>query len=247
MATGPMLPPLSPSGGEVDVTQLLAAAYDFRFLLGKGYPHQASLILVGNRYDLPWAARQILRRGVFDPKVAARRRLKLGLVQDFAGRSLALDGHNVLITLECALRGIPVLAADDGFIRDIGQVSHTFRPSPLTDQVLEHLSRYLAGHEIGPVTFWFDAPMSRSGELAATTRKIMQACRLPGEAQAVPVPEKRLLEGTDVIGSSDTYVIDRSWQVVDVAGEIIRQMSGVGIIGLRLEEPEKQELPGKLK
>lgn len=247
MAIGPVLSPLSQRRKEVDATQLLLAAYDFRFLLGKGYPHQASLTLVGNRYDFRWAVRQILRRGVFDPKVAARRRLKLCLVQEIAGRPLALDGHNVVITLECALRGIPVLAADDGFIRDIGQVSRTFRPSPLTDQVLQSLSHYLAKHNVGPVTFWFDSPMSRSGELAATTRRIMQACHLPGEAQAVPVPEKRLLEGTGVIGSSDTYVIDRSGQVVDVAGEIIRQMPGVGIIGLRLEEPEKQELPGKLK
>lgn len=231
----------------LDVAQLLPAAQDFRFLLGTGYPRQASLTLVGNRYNLPGAARQLLQRGVFDPAVAAGRRLKLLQVPDLAGRPLALDGHNVVITMECALRGVAVMAADDGFIRDIGQVSQRFRPSLLTEQVVQRLSRYLAGHKVGSVTFWYDAPMSRSGELAAATRRIMQACELPGEAQAVPVPEKRLLEGTGVIGSSDTYLIDRSWQVVDVAGEIIRQLSGVRIIGLKAEAPNNQELPGKLK
>ena len=46
-----------------EAAQLLPAARDFRDLLGKGYPHQASLTLVGNRYQLSWAARQILSEG----------------------------------------------------------------------------------------------------------------------------------------------------------------------------------------
>jgi hypothetical protein len=216
----------------LNVAQLLPAAQDFRFLLGKGYPHQASLTLVGNRYQLSWAARQILLRGVFDPVVAARRRLKLCPVRNLTGRPLALDGHNVVITLECALRGMPLTAADDGFIRDIGQISQKFRLSPLTEQALRRLSRYLAAHGVGPVTFWYDAPMSRSGELAATTRRILLDCQLPGDAQAVPVPEKLLLEFEGVIGSSDTFLIDRLGLVADVAGEIIRQLPGMQIIML---------------
>ena len=129
----------------VDMPQLRLAAQDFRYLLARGYPRQAALTLVGNRYQLTGAARQILHRGVFDPEVAAQRRLKLRPVGDLSGRPLALDGHNVVITLESALRGIPVTAADDGFIRDIGQISHTFRPSSLTEQALKLLGGYLAG------------------------------------------------------------------------------------------------------
>jgi len=216
----------------VNEAQLLPAAQDFRFLLAKGYPRQASLDLVGNRYNLPGADRQLLHRGVFAPAVAAQRRRKLVLVRDLSGRPLALDGHNVIITLEIAFRGIPVLAADDGFIRDIGQVSHTYRPTPLTEQVLQRLSRYLAAHSVEPVMVWYDAPMSRSGELAAMTRRIFQACQLAGDARAVPVPEKQLLEFSGIIGSSDTYLIDQAEQVIDVAGEIIRQLPQVQIISL---------------
>ena len=74
--------------------------------------------------------------------------------------------------------------------------------------------------------------MSRSGELAAITRRILQNYHITGDAQAVAVPEKYLLEFRGVIGSSDTYLIDRSEQVVDVAGEIIRQLPQVKIITL---------------
>jgi hypothetical protein len=231
----------------VDIRQLLPAAEDYRLLLARGYPPPAVLNLVGNRYQLTASARMILRRGVFDPQVAARRRLKLLPVGDLAGRPLALDGHNVVITLECALRGVAVLAADDGWVRDIGQVSHRFRLSPLTEQALMLLGRYFAARNVSPVQFWYDAPMSRSGDLAAVTRKILAVCRLPGEAQAVPVPEKHLLEFDGAIGSSDSYLLDRAGQVVDVAGEIIRQKLAGRIIALTPAGPEKQAISGNFK
>jgi len=232
IAAAPAFQPLNQPSDGLNLEQLNPAAQDFRFLLGKGYPRQASLALVGNRYNLSFAARQILIRGVFDPAAATQRRQKLCPVRYLTGQPLALDGHNVLITLECGLRGIPVTAADDGFIRDIGQVSKKFRPSRLTEQALNCLSHFFAIHRIGPVMFWYDAPMSRSGELAATTRKILLHNHLSGDAQAVPVPEKRLLEFDGVIGTSDTHLIDLADLVADVAGEIIRQIPGARIISL---------------
>ena len=79
---------------------------------------------------------------------------------------------------------------------------------------------------------WYDAPMSRSGELAAATRRISASLsvnrRCPGRAG----PRKAASEISGVIGSSDTYLIDRSEQVIDVAGEIIRQLPQVQIIAL---------------
>jgi hypothetical protein len=211
---------------------LLLAARDFRFLLAHGYPRQSSLTLVGNRYALTAASRQLLHRGVFAPVVAVQRRQKLHRLRDLADRPLALDGHNVLITLESALQGIPVVAADDGFIRDIGQVSHSFRITSFTEQVLQRLGRYLAAHDVGPVQVWYDQPMSHSGDLAAATRQLWQECGLIAEARAVPVPERELLVFSGVIDSSDTALIDRVGQLVDVAGEIIRQLSQVRIIAL---------------
>ncbi|HZK13888.1 MAG TPA: DUF434 domain-containing protein, partial [Desulfobaccales bacterium] len=115
---------------------LQEAAADFRFLLARGYPRQNALDLVGNRYGLDHTARQLLHRGVFAPVVAAARRAKLRRLRDVPGRPLGLDGHNVLITLECAGRGLPLVAADDGFIRDVGEISGAFKVSPATDQVL---------------------------------------------------------------------------------------------------------------
>ncbi len=139
------------------------------------------------------------------------------------GRPLALDGHNVLITLECAARQLPLVAADDGFIRDVGEISRAFKVSPATDRVLTLMADYLADHATGPLEVFYDAPLSLSGELARRTREIFASRGLDVRAAAVPVPERRLSGFPGAIATSDTALIDAHDTVVDLAGEIIRQ------------------------
>ncbi|MBI4644317.1 MAG: DUF434 domain-containing protein [Deltaproteobacteria bacterium] len=213
---------------EPDSTLIKEAAADFRYLLSRGYPRRESLALVGNRYQLDHTARQVLHRGVFAPDAAQTRRAKLRLLRDLAGQPLGVDGHNVLITLECAIQKLPLVAADDGFIRDVGQVSKTFRASPETEQALALLADYLVQQQAGPVSVFYDAPLSLSGELAHHTRELWAARGLTVTAAAVPVPERELLAFSGPIASSDTHLIDARKEIVDLAGEIIRQEAAGG-------------------
>jgi hypothetical protein len=208
------------------------AAADFRYLLARAYPRPAALTLVGNRYGLDEIARRLLHRGVFAPEVAAARRAKLRRLRDLPGQPLALDGHNVLITLECALRKLPLVAADDGFVRDVGQVSRAFRVSPATDRVLTLVADYLAAQATGPLQVFYDAPLSLSGKLAGRTREIWASRGLAVQAQAVPVPERELAAFPGPIATSDTALIDAHEPVVDLAGEIIRGQSAWRVISL---------------
>jgi hypothetical protein len=213
------------------------AASDFRYLLTRGYPRQNALALVGDRYRLTHTARQLLHRGVFAAAVAAARRAKLRQLRELPGHPLALDGHNVLITLECAARMLPLVAADDGWVRDVGEVSRAFRVSPATDQALTLVADYLAGQAAGPLEVFYDAPLSLSGELARRTREIFAARGLPVEAAAVPVPERPLSSFPGAIVTSDTALIDAHATVVDLAGEIIRQHPVWRLISLREPGP----------
>jgi hypothetical protein len=214
------------------------AAADFRYLLSRGYPRAAALTLVGNRYNLEHTARQLLHRGIFAPEAAAARRAKLRLLREVLGLPLALDGHNVLITLECARRGVPLVAADDGWIRDVGQVSRAFRPSPETESVLALLAAYLTRHTAGTLAVYYDAPLSFSGELAKLTEELWAAQGLPVTAQAVPVPEQELAGFPGALATSDTALIDAHDPVVDLAGEIIRQHRHWQVIALDASECE---------
>jgi hypothetical protein len=205
-----------------DLVLVQAAAADFRFLLARGYPRKNALGLVGNRYGLEETARRLLHRGVFAPEAAAARRAKLRRLREVPGLPLALDGHNVLITLECAARRLPLVAADDGFIRDVGEISRAFRVSEATDESLARLAAYLADRAPGPLEVFYDAPLSLSGELARRTREIFASRGLLVQAAAVPVPERLLLTFPGAIATSDTALIDAHATVVDLAGEIIR-------------------------
>jgi hypothetical protein len=218
------------------------AAADFRYLLARGYPRRAALTLVGNRYGLSHTARQLLHRGVFAPEVALARRARLRRLRDLPGRPLALDGHNVLITLECASRGLPLVAADDGFIRDVGQVSGAFKVSDATDRVLTLVANYLAAQATGPLQVFYDAPLSLSGELAGRTREIWASRGLAVKAAAVPVPERQLAAFAGPIATSDTALIDTHEPVVDLAGEIIRGQPQWSVIDLRGDNPVAEEL-----
>jgi hypothetical protein len=215
------------------------AATDFRHLLARGYPRSAALTLVGNRYTLDHTTRQLLHRGVFAPEIAAARRAKLRRLRDLPGLPLALDGHNVLISLECACRGLPLVAADDGWIRDVGQVSRAFKVSPETDHVLSLLGDYLAQHQSGPLKVFYDAPLGFSGELARRTAEVWAARGLRVQAQAVPVPERELAGFQGAIATSDTALIDAHEPVVDLAGEIIRQHPEWRLINLGDSGSEK--------
>ena len=221
---------------------LQEAAADFRYLLARAYPRPAALTLVGNRYGLSRTARQLLHRGVFAPAVALARRAKLRRLRDLPGRPLALDGHNVLITLECASRGLPLVAADDGFIRDVGQVSRAFKVSDATDRALTLVADYLAAQAPGPLQVFYDAPLSLSGELAGRTREIWASRGLAVQAAAVPVPERELAAFPGPIATSDTALIDAHETVVDLAGEIIRGQPQWSVIDLRDEDAAAKEL-----
>ena len=211
---------------------LQEAAADFRYLLARGYPRPAALGLVGNRFGLDAIGRRLLHRGVFAPAVAAARRAKLRRLSDLPGHPLALDGHNVLITLECAARHLPLVAADDGFIRDVGEVSRAFRVSGATDRALTLMAGYLADQAAGPVEVFYDSPLSLSGELAGRTREIFASWGLNVRAAAVPVPERLLSGFPGAIATSDTALIDAHPTLLDLAGEIIRRQREWPVIDL---------------
>ncbi len=217
---------------DLNLPRLREAALDFRYLLNRGYPRVTSLSLVGNRHNLPAAERQLLHRAVFATSAAAGRRAKLCALARKTADPLGIDGHNVLITLECYLRNWPLILADDGFLRDIGQISRNYRPSPHTATALNLAAQYLATYRPARISVYYDAPLSRSGELAGLTRDIFATHGLVVESRAVAVPERYLANFSGPVSTSDTALIDRIPGVVDLAGEIILSRKAPRVIFL---------------
>ena len=200
----------------------IAAAEDLRYLLARGYPRPGALTFAGNRYQLPKSDREVLNRAVYPEEEAHLRRDRLLTPDLIAGRSVGVDGHNVIITLEAALRGDPLVLCDDGLVRDVTGAHGSYRPSEMTPRAIELVIDYLVKKGAGSAMILFDAPMAMSGELAAQASAALAGRGVMGRARAVPAPDAELASFGGVVGTSDSALIDRAAHPLDLAGCVIR-------------------------
>jgi hypothetical protein len=197
---------------------LFQAALDFFYLQNRLYPRRAALDWVGNRYRLAETDRHLLHRGVFSQRNALKRLGLRCMGSDWLKRRLFVDGHNVQITVESAIRGRILLKANDGAVRDLAGESSRFRLSEISEMAMDVIFRFLEEFRPSETIFLFDAPMSHSGSLASAYRQRMKTMGLCGDARAVPVPEREFPFPECVAASSDQDVIDRSSHWLDLAG-----------------------------
>jgi len=203
------------------------AAQDFRYLLNRRYPRKAALELVGNRYGLTFDERHLLHRGVFSSKDSQARRKKRIPIKEIRNKDLAIDGHNVLITIEAGLSGRPLVLGDDGYVRDISGLSGSFKKTKRTEEAVQFIIRTLKEWKPRQTLFLLDAPISMSGRLAEEIRDRLKRENLLGDAMAVKVPEKILIGFPGIVATSDTDIIDRSKKVLDLAGCVITKRIGI--------------------
>ncbi len=205
----------------VDKATLVRAAEEVRFLLGRGYARDDALEMACRRHRLPFAQKEMLRRGVLDPAVAASRRRKLIGPADLRGEVVGVDGHNVIITLASALAGGPLVRADDGVIRDTARGAAGFRLGEAEMRALELAGEGLRAAGAGTAVFHLDAPVSHSARLAELIRRRLEAWGLAGDALVEADPDLPLAVHPGPAASSDGALIDACARPVDLAGWII--------------------------
>ena len=86
-------------------------------------------------------------------------------------------GYNVLITLEVALSGGLLLRSRDGCLRDLASQHGHFKQVEETEPALLLLGEALGGWGVSDCTIYLDEPVSNSGRLAATMRRIADSRR----------------------------------------------------------------------
>lgn len=197
--------------------EISRAAADFFFLQNRLYPRASALEWVGNRYSLTQMERNLLHRGIFSQTDALRRLARRCGGAGWTRHPLAVDGHNVQITVESAILGRPLLKANDGALRDLAGLSARFRFTEVSELAMDMIFRFLEENRPRRVAFLFDAPMSHSGLLAAKYKERLKSMGLSGEARAVPVPEKEIPYEEYTVASSDHAVLDRAVRWLDLA------------------------------
>lgn len=198
------------------------AVKDFRYLLRRDYNREGALAFVCDRRQLSKEERLTLYRGVYNHLSADKHRGKLLSIDVVRGKSLAVDGYNVLITVETMLSDKPLVLCDDHFIRDVSAVHGKHKPTEKTRNALRIILKFLNQFKPVKVCFYYDVQVSRSGELAALTRTLIRKVGLKGSAGAVKQADVSTLKSGDITASSDAVIIEKSQKVVDLAGEIVK-------------------------
>ncbi len=207
---------------------LKEAKKDFQYLLGRGFPRTGALEYVGNHYLLDEMQRNYLIRTVFSREKIENRKDKLILLSDVKGKDVLLDGYNVLITVETMLQGADdlIVDCDDGVIRDVKAVFGKYKENENTENALNSIISLLKLFKPKNVLFFYDSPVSLSGELARTTREILDSHEVPGDAQTSENVDATLIrlskEGKCIVATSDGVIIDKVDHVLDIPSYVSR-------------------------
>lgn len=184
---------------------LREATDDLSWLLGRGYSDVAALKLVGDRFQLTGRQRQAVQRCACPAGIARARAARRIPLSELEG-PIAVDGFNVLITLERALAGGPVLVGRDGAWRDLAGVHGTWRSVETTGAAIE-----LAGEVLGGIeTVWvLDRPVSNAGRLATTLRIRASVAGWPWTVRVDPSADPVLRAFGGTVVTSDGGILDR--------------------------------------
>ena len=200
---------------------LRAAVRDYSLLLTRGYAGTSALKLVGDRFHLTARQREAVRRSsCSDAAREARARLCQPLPLT-PGERLGIDGYNVLITIESALSGGFVFRARDDCHRDLASIHGTYRAVHETVPALTLIGEVLEGLHRGSVTWYFDAPVSNSGRLAARVRDLARQRSWDWSVEVVADPDRTLVEMDVLVASSDSWILDHSRAWINLTRAVI--------------------------
>ena len=213
---------------------LRSAVADLSWLAGRGYPSKASLKLVGDRYGLRDRQRRALQRCAASDEECKCRRQTLVKPHDLVGEEVAVDGYNVLLTLEAALSQGVLLLARDGALRDLAAMSAHYRRVHTTRPALDLLASFFSEFGVSSVYWYLDRPVSNSGRLKRLIEKTMENRKPLWTVELTDRTDRRLADSPRVVASADSAILDRCSRWVNLARIIVdRSIRDAWVVDLR--------------
>lgn len=207
------------------------ASYDLKFLLNRGYKKKAAINLVANKYVLNKIGRNYLERKVFSDDKSRDRSHKIIDIDNITNKTIFIDGYNVLISVEtiCNCEYDSLVLCDDGVLRDLKAVFGKYKINSTTEKALDNVIRILKQHNPAYVYFFYDSPVSKSGELARITNSIIQINKLNGCAVTNKNVDFELVKQSKkyggIVATSDGPIIDRIKNVLDIPNQICKTLT----------------------
>ncbi|WP_010632033.1 DUF434 domain-containing protein [Sporolactobacillus vineae] len=222
---------------EKQVQKLRTAQHDLIYLLNHNYPMKTATTFVGNHFQLSGRQRTALMRSSCSTADLRNRKVRQ-ITGTLAGRTLFIDGFNLVITLETALSGSTLLSCMDGTIRDLCGLHGTYRLIDRTTEALNLIGNELKKLSAVAAVFILDRQISNSGRLKSRIMDQLQtfspvAVQLSNHADT-------LLMQQNCVATSDSGILDQCRDWVNLARSIIEnslpEIRPVDLSGKRIEQ-----------
>lgn len=188
---------------------LRCAVADLSWLLGRGYAIVSALKVVGDRWALTERQRLAVRRCACGDGALTSRLAREVEASALRGQPLAIDGFNVLTTVEAALGGAVVLVGRDGCFRDIVGVHGTYRKVEETRPAIGLIGATLAAIGVSRAQWLLDSPVSNSGRLKTLLREAAESQGWDWTVELVFSPDPLLEQSSDTVATADGVILDR--------------------------------------
>ena len=201
--------------------KLRQAVVDLCWLLSRAYNLASSLKLVGDRYGLRERQRLAVSRCACSNQDRQRRKEHCVSVEQIRDQPVAVDGFNLIITVEAALSGGAILIGVDDCIRDLSSVHGSYRSVDETDRAIMMIGDAL--HQLAPssVLWLLDRPVSNSGRLAAKLIDLATRHSWPWEVEVVFNPDAAIVTSPSIAITSDSSILDRVSRWTDFKSHLL--------------------------
>ena len=205
------------------IADLQSALQDFSLLLTKGYAEKSALKLVGDKFSLTQRQRlAIMRSACSDQQLDSRKNREMKIAE-LPDQPIAIDGYNVLITIEAAMSDGIIFKGRDGCFRDLASIHGTYRKVTETIPALQLIGQFLKEIAVAKALWLLDSPVSNSGRLKTLIGQLAQKNNWNWEIKLLLSPDNELIKTDHIVASSDSVVLDRCKRWVNLARAIIEQ------------------------
>jgi hypothetical protein len=216
---------------EESVYLLRRAQKDILYLLEQGYPIKTVSTFVGNHYMLSERQRLAVVRVSSVRDILKSRQERL-LSSKMTGKKAAIDGLNIIITLEVALSEGTLIRCMDSAIRDLAGLRGTYRLIDKTDAAIGMIGDELAKLQVEEVVFYLDSPVSNTGRLKQRIIELLGMYPYKVFVELVNNADV-ILERADHVISSDAIILNKCKSWYNLTAEIIRdKLPGLSMVDL---------------
>ncbi len=184
------------------------AVNELSWLRSRGYAEPSAMKLVGDRHQLRQRQRVAVGRCACAESSRRTRADKRVRPEDVAGQPLAVDGLNVITTIEVALaRGVLLLGRDQ-CMRDMASFHGSYRLVQETGRAVSILVELLQSLRPSRAVVYIDRPVSNSGRLAEAIRQAAATQASTVEARTADAVDETLKRAEGVVATADSAILD---------------------------------------